>query len=363
VLTLVGRLFRMGKVELRSGGGELLDARAAYELLRHTHQRGGVRVRQQEQFDPGSVNALRRFHHEFFDRANPGTDARSVGQFTAEAFAAEARDLEVLLDQAKRYPFLEALRPVATRLAKLGEKDAGHLIKHLPEFEAELLDAKDELLSPIKAFMHGPQRAAYDEAVGFLKEEAANLAELPEDEMRPLRDLAASPHPYRGGSVPAAKAAVTKLRGLLDALLTRERERALTKIDAQEALLQGSADFARLEEDLQRQVLGLSRSARETIAAARFVTGIRDRLHRYVTGEYPAQLALASKLAAPVTVPVGGGDTPPEPTPEVRYRPASSLRVSCGLPYISNEEELEQWLDALREAARAELEKGNRISL
>lgn len=108
---------------------------------------------------------------------------------------------------AARYPFLDALRPVAERLAKLGEKDHAYLMKHLPEFEDELLTAKDDLLSPIKAFMPRCQRTAYDEAITFLREEETNFAELPAEEVQPLRDLAASPHPFRGGGVPAAKAA------------------------------------------------------------------------------------------------------------------------------------------------------------
>src|SRR5439155_16811290 len=97
VLTLVSRLFRMGKVELRTT--ELLDARTALELLKNTRQHGSVRVRLQEQFDASQINALKAFHHDFFDRANIGADARSVAQIAAEALRAESRDLVVLLDQ------------------------------------------------------------------------------------------------------------------------------------------------------------------------------------------------------------------------------------------------------------------------
>jgi len=96
VLTLVSRLFRMGKVELRTA--ELLDARVAFELLKNSRQHASVRVRLQEQFDATKVNALKKFHHDFFDRPNAGTEARSVGQLTSESLAAEARDLTVLLD-------------------------------------------------------------------------------------------------------------------------------------------------------------------------------------------------------------------------------------------------------------------------
>jgi hypothetical protein len=360
VLTLTARLFRMGKVELRTT--ELLDARSAFDHLKNTRQHGGVRVRLQEQFEPASVSNLKRFHHDFFNTANPETDARSVGHFTAASFASEARELGQLLDEVNRYPFLHALRPVADRIVKLAERDHSYLIKHLAEFEDELLTARDDLLAPIKEFMHGPQRKAYDEAIDFLKEEAANIAELPPEEVQPLRNLAASPHPYRGGAVPAARAAVARLRGRLDTLLAHEREQATGALDAQEALLLASADFAALDEAGRQQVLALSRPARDAIAAARFVTGIRDRLHRYLSQEYPAQLALTSRLAAPAAVPAEGGvEAPPAPAPV--YKPSTELKVNCGLPYIASEPELDQWLGALRAAAKAELDKGNRISL
>jgi hypothetical protein len=105
-------------------------------------------------------------------------------------------------------------------------------------------------------------------------------------------------------------------------------------------------------------------AAREAIHSARFVTGIRDRLQRYLTQDYPAQLALASRLAAPATQPPGKpGDKTPPPTPPVRYTSATSLRPQCSLPYIATEADLDQWLAALRAAAKVELEKGNRISL
>jgi hypothetical protein len=360
VLTLVSRLFRMGKVELRAA--ELLDARSALDHLKNTRQHGSVKVRLQEQFDATKVNALKTFHHDFFDRSNSGTDARSAGQFTSEALAAEIRDLTVLLDQAARYPFLEPLRPIVARLATLAEKDYTYLLNHLADFQDDLLNAKDDLLSPIKAFMHGPQRTAYDEAITFLREEEANFAEVPAAEVHPLRDLAASLHPYRGNGVPAAKSAVAKLRSILADLLKAEREQALATLDTQQARLQAVEDFTLLDESSRNQVLALTLAAREAIQTARFVTGIRDRLQRYLTQDYPAQLALASRLAAPAP-PGKPGEKAPPPPPPIRYTSATSLRPQCNLPYIASESDLDQWLAALRTAAKAELEKGNRISL
>ena len=51
------------------------------------------------------------------------------------------------------------------------------------------------------------------------------------------------------------------------------------------------------------------------------------------------------------------------PPAAVRYTPASKLRPQCSLPYIATESDLDAWLTALRAAALAELNAGNRISL
>jgi hypothetical protein len=100
--------------------------------------------------------------------------------------------------------------------------------------------------------------------------------------------------------------------------------------------------------------------ARAAIQSARFVTGIRDRLQRYLTQDYPAQLALLTRLAAP---PAKTGGQAGDKTPPVRYTPATSLRPQCDLPFIATEADLDQWITALRTAAQEELKKGNRISL
>lgn len=362
VLTLIGRLFRMSKVELRAT--ELLDASKAYELLKNSRQHANVRVRLQEQFDAAKVNALKKFHHDFFDRPNSGADARSVGQLTSEALAAEARDLGLLLDQAARYAFLEPLRPVAARLDKLAEKDYSYLLNNLADFEDELLTAKDDLLSPIKAFMHGQQRNTYDEAIAFLREEEANFVELPSAEAQPLRDLAASAHPYRGAAVPAARTAVVKLRGLLDDLLKAERDKALAALAEHEARLRATEDFALLDDTARQQVLAHTQAAHKSIQSTKFATGIRDQINRYITKTYPEQLALVSLLTPPVLKTDGNTEAAPAPAPvPVNYTPVASLRPQCKLTYIATQADLELWLDALRAAAQAELDKGHRISL
>jgi hypothetical protein len=182
--------------------------------------------------------------------------------------------------------------------------------------------------------------------------------------VQPLRDLAASKTPYRGSALPAAKAAVTKLRGLLTDLLKAERDQAITLLDTHEAKLKTLEGFAGMDAPRQEQVLAATHSARSAVGTARFVTGIRDRVQRFTTQDYPAQLALAARLVVPeVKATAGASEKPAQPKPKVEYTPAASLRAECSLLYITNRTELDQWLAALRKAAEAELDKGNRITL
>lgn len=363
VLTLVARLFRMGKVELRDPG--LLDAQGAFDKLRSSRQHGTVRVRLQELVAPGQVSALKNFHHDFFDSANDGTEARSVAQRTSDAFRARARVLLVLLDQAPRYAFLAPLRPVVTQLEQLADRDHTWLLKNVTEFSGELLGEKENLLGPIEAFMHGQQRVAYDEAIAFLREEGANLPELSAIDVQPLRDLEASLAPYRGNVVPNAKSAVGRLRSMLADMLTAERDRGVGVVDEHESRLKADVEFTELTEPARSRVLASSVAARADLQAARFVSGVRDRLSRYTASEYPAQFTLLAQLAAEEAAKRRtdeGRDEPPPPPP-VQYTTAASLRPVCSFSYVANVEQLDQWLAALRALAQAELAKGNRISL
>jgi hypothetical protein len=78
------------------------------------------------------------------------------------------------------------------------------------------------------------------------------------------------------------------------------------------------------------------------------------RVNRYRAEEVPKQLQRMAALAAPA-------DT--STAVPVKFVAASALKVNCPLSQITNEAELQQWLEALGAAARRQLDQGHRISL
>ena len=215
--------------------------------------------------------------------------------------------------------------------------------------------------------MHGAQRVAYDEVMGFYNEQQANFAEIPKVEVLPLLALLASAHPFRGNVVPAAKAAIAGLRGRIAEVLNAARAEALRTLDDHEARIRASGEFEAIDEPLREQVFMATAQARSAIQEERFVASVHKRVQRYCADDYPAQLALAARLAMPAPkaarLPSGGTAAVRTPPPPVKFTLSTNLRPKCKLTYIATKADLDEWLEALREAAQTELDQGHRITL
>jgi len=351
-LTFIARLYRLGKLELREK--ELLSSVEVIEALTNSRKLGGVIVRKQDQFDTSTVNALKRFHQELFNAQGLGTDARSSCEAFRMAMAEEAQDLREIAAQAANYPFLAAVKPWAEQAEAMAKKDDGYLLNQLGTFKDSWLDAEEDLLTPLKQFLNGNQKAVYDQVRAFELRYGDDLADLPTDLVAPLRTLLASDRPYAGGLIPQATNAITELQQQLEQRLLQAQTKALQEISEQEARLKADADFQKLDPEQQAEVLAPTAAAKSDVQGSTKPGTALLRLNRYRSDEVPKQLQRLATLA-----------TPPEigPAAPVTVVAASALKVHCPLSQITNSQELQQWLEALRAAAQAELDQGHRISL
>src|SRR5690554_6065255 len=155
-------LFRRHKAELKRGPEVLDHDEVAIALCNSTHH-GVVYLQIQEEFDATTVNALKRFHQDFFHRANPENDAKSVAKAFLKAMANEVGDLDKLIVQKSDFPFVEFLEPIRDRIRQVSEHDYNYPLKNLRDFEDELLDAKQDTVDPVKAFLGGANKQLFRE--------------------------------------------------------------------------------------------------------------------------------------------------------------------------------------------------------
>jgi hypothetical protein len=351
-LTFVARLYRLGKLELREK--ELLSSVEVIEALTNSRRLGGVSVRKQEQFDASAIQALKRFHQELFGVASSGTDARSSSEALRMAMADEAQELRELSAQTSTYPFLAELKPWAEQAEVLSKKGDDHLLNQLSTYKDDWLAANEDLLTPLKQFFKGHQKTVYDQVRAFEARYGEEFADLPAEQVQPLHSLLASHRPFAGGLIPQANNTMTALQGLLAQRLQQVQTEALAQIKAQEQRFQATDDFQKLEQEQQEQVLAETTRAIADVQAASQPGRVLLRVNRYRAEEVPRQLQRLAALAAPKDA--------PQPA-VITVVAASALKPNCPLSQITNEAELQQWLEALRTAARRELDQGHRISL
>jgi hypothetical protein len=351
-LTFIARLYRLGKLELREK--ELLSSVEVIDALSNSRRLKDVSVRKQEQFDTSTINALKRFHQELFGRQSLGTDARSTCEAFRMAMREEAQDLRDLAARAGTYGFLAAVKPWAEQAEAMTKKDDGYLLNQLATFKDTWLDAEEDLLTPLKQFIKGNQKTVYDQVRAFETRYGDEFADLPADLVHPLRALLSSEKPYAGGLIPQANNAMAELQKQLEQRLQQAQAEALQQITEQEERLKADADFQRLDADQQAQVLAPTATAKADVQNASKPGTAVLRLNRYRSEEVPRQLQRMATLAVPADAPA---------PPAITVVAASALKVSCPLSQITNSAELQQWLEALRAAAEAELDQGHRISL
>ena len=351
-LTFIARLYRLGKLELREK--ELLSSVEVIDALTNSRKLGGVSVRKQEVYDTSTINALKRFHQDLFNVQSLGTDARSTCEAFRMAMREEAQDLREIAAQAANYPFLAAVKPWAEQAEAMAKKDDGYLLNQLGTFKDSWLGAEEDLLTPLKQFLNGNQKTVYDEVRTFELRYGDEFADLPAEQVTPLRKLLESDRPYAGGLIPQANSAMAELHKQLNERLAEAKAKALQEISEREARLKATADFQQLDTSQQEQVLAATAGAKADVEAASQPGRALLRVNRYRAEEVPRQLQRMAALAAPADTPTAA---------PITVVAASALKVNCPLGQITNSQELQQWLDALRASAQAELDQGHRISL
>ena len=355
-LCLLARLFMRGKVELRSGGN-LLNSSEALEALSSNRNYGSTIITLQEQFDVAAVANLKKFHQDFFNAANPATEAKDVATEFQKKIRTEAAELEKLASHATAYPFLSALTPIANDLTTLADREWSHCLKNLKDFSEKLLDAKESSIDPLKSFYNGPKRAIYDDITAFLHDEEPNFADVAGTEATELRDALASTTLYKGNALQQAKAKLDSLRGKVAKVVTQVRADATSRVEQSSASVQAAPDFSSLTADEKSGVLQPFTDAVGKIQKERLTPVIRQIADRAAQEILPCQLQKVAAIAD-AKKPMELKDSAP-----VQYVSARLIPIVYNKAILETEADLDAYLAALKNAYAEELKKKRRITL
>jgi hypothetical protein len=217
-------------------------------------------------------------------------------------------------------------------------------------FGDELLEAKENLIDPIQSFLNGAQRSIYDEASTLLTTHSSNLSYLPLGSDETIKNALVDPNAFRGNKMAQLKQEVDDLRSQIDGVADRNRSSVTVTIEGRRAELLGG-DFYKKATPEARQ--GVAQRIDETVARVASESQIALILQIgsiFESSDFPSLLDM---LAASRE----DGDLPKQ-TVSVK-----TISVTGASGVLETEEDVDDYLAALRSALVQTLNDGKRISL
>lgn len=377
ILCTMASLFAHGKLEAKSDGA-LLEGTALERELRNSHALANMVLDLQIEFTPAQLKRLRDFHQEMFDGLPASSESKALAREVSDTISKLVTELTRLEAQTAAYPFLAALSPVIAQLREAEGKPYAWYFNDLPARQDALLDAKEDVIDPIRRFMAGAQKSIYDQAREFLARYAQNLSYLGPSAGTEIQSALTAADCHKGNRMQQLKTQLDGLQSQVDALLKTERETARAKVEQRIGQIQKAAEAAGVT-PLPVDVRAACDQAITLVTSEVLVAVIRERTVYFTTTVFPDLLGrVANQPPAPTDdgpattppqtpgqfaeAPAGGFHTAPA-APKVSYVASANLKVDFPAGVLASEADVDAYLSRYRETLLAEIRSGKRITI
>lgn len=362
ILCLAASLSGKGKLEARSDGTVLERAELA-KALNNSHALANILLTPQTEFTSAQIRKAKELYKELFDLPSDGTDARTIGAEWLESTRTLSEDLDKMLAQKAQYPFVVALEPLATKIAAMVGKPATWYITEPAAQEDDLLDAKEEVLDKIRSFMGGAQREIYDDAREFLRDQEANISYVDAAAGEALARALADPACYKGTAIQALKSDLYGLKDRVELTVLEERKAVVAAVEDCAAKVTQTPEFQALSADDQAHIKRNIDSHKSGLDSVKMIPILRDRANGAKLDLLPRILAEVERLsrpAAPVQSNPGMGEAP-APAPQPTYVNASEIKVGFAKPYLTEEADVEQYVQEMKKTLLEQIRAGKKV--
>lgn len=362
ILCLAASLSGKGKLEARSDGAVLERAELA-KALNNSHALANILLTPQTEFTSAQIRKAKELYKELFDLPSDGTDARTIGAEWLESTRTLSEDLGKMLAQKAQYPFVVALEPLATKIAAMVGKPATWYITEPAAQEDDLLDAKEEVLDKIRSFMGGAQREIYDDAREFLRDQEANFSYVDATAGEALARVLADPACYKGTAIQSLKSDLYGLKDRVELTVLEERKAVISAVEDCTAKVTQTPEFQALSADDQAHIKRNIDSHKSGLDSVKMIPILRDRANGAKLDLLPRILAEVERLSRPAapTQPSPGMGEAPVPAPQPTYVNASEIKVGFAKPYLTEEADVEQYVQEMKKTLLEQIRAGKKV--
>ena len=351
--TLVAKLYKRGKIEAKQDANMLSDDGLLSNLL-NNRTYANTLLEPQIVFDPIKITKLKTLYLELFDESCPVNEPRDIANLFKEKSKTELKELNQLIGASANYPFLNNLEPFVSLLERLSAMDYNYVISNIDEYEDELLDAKEDILDPIRKFWYGEQKKIYDNVLRIIRSDQSNLEYINLEELDLLKSLQEHPQPYSGLVMRDAKAALDQLSEKLKVKINQEREETLAIIKNNILKIEKRTDYNKLDENQKRKVTaGLTAMISQSYNQV-YIAQLRQ-YRENANNEFTNALNRIQELLIP--------ETSKASEPKIHYIKIDNVHVNFDKPELTTQEDVEAYIEEMKKVLLKQLEQRRRILL
>jgi hypothetical protein len=330
---VLGWLVGNGRVTLSLNANPVTRTEAA-SLIRNTAKQQYTVVAPQKAYDATKVAGFKKFCTDFFDEGAVPSDPTELSRFGKDKLAAKRDELNALVSTS-RYPFVSQLSGVVALLDHVVGKPADW---YLAEFDKadELIEAKEDMVDPIKSFLNGQQAKIFDEAQALLAANSGNLSYLPGGSADEVNTLLTDSNAFRGNKMNQLKVASGTLKGRLDSKVSQSRTAVKSLVEAKLASLESEPFYAAATEPARKAAVESVNRLLAGLDSQNLIAVIQQTGSQFESSIYPGLIDQLTKSAAPE-------DALQKPTVAI-----GTIKAAGGPAIIETEPDVDAYLAALR---------------
>ena len=356
VLILLARLFVLGEISLMMDGG-LIPTDKIYDAITTPARRRKIIVLKKQATDPQAMQNARTLGKDLFHEMGP------EGEDALFGFLKEKLGLwKLALDSFKpladtgNYPGKAQVDDgLATVRKLLSFDDSYKFIEHFNSRKDALKDLSDDFHDLQNFYDH--QKPTWEKLRKGFDKFQLNRMELAQDAraqlaLRRMQEILNAPNPYP--LIREADNLLTTVGGINATLINEQRERTGQKIDAHLATLTADLQASPVDTNFRTECLQPLQNLRSRIATEESLAHISQG-ETEALKSYDAAVQRLEQFIAPPEI------THPQPTVKPRriVEPAKLVKAS----YLETKEEVESFMDTLRQELETALENNERIQI
>ena len=286
----------------------------------------------QEEIPASKIKDLKEFYTEFFTHQPAASDGRGLSKETASEFEKLATKLETYQQLSDTFSFLDQLAPLQIAFEGYAKKD-------WTWFVGDFLTSSDDILDQ--------------------KDNQNNFNHAETDNLKKLNAILIDPNCYKNSKMQEAKELLHELRLHIDQALMDACAAATTQLQSLQSDMQNMSDYKDADASRKADADHAFENIQQDIQNQSIVALVQSTVDQFVSIQYP-------NILSNLMPKDDGGDTDgvntPTP-PQTTFLSIKTISVNKSKSVLETEDDVDVYLNELREALVQQVRDGKRITV